>query len=121
MTSDNELQELLHKATRVKEVILNTKARHKILVQEIKGKRNKLMIDMTLEIDGSVAQGKIEREIDSLDQREFKLHYDMKKTLSTADVEINEIIGDITRRFGPNSDSNRTPGDTQDYERGATK
>ena len=116
-----ELSELLGRATRAKEIITNTKNKHKTLVQEIKEKRNQLMIDMTLEIDGSVAQEKIEREIDSLDQREFKLHSDFKKVLSAADKEINEIVVEITeRQLGPDWNSNHSPVNARSNERGST-
>jgi hypothetical protein len=64
------------------------------------------MIDMTEQMDGSIMQSQIEREIDLLDQREFKLHSDFKKILSAADRQTNEIQNEIVHvKFGPNRSS----------------
>jgi hypothetical protein len=118
---DPTLCNLLNRAVRAREILVSTKEKHKVLVQKIKEKRNQLMIEMTNEIDGSEAQSKIEREIDSIDQREFQLHHDYKKVLLAADTEINEIIGEITERFGPGWNSNKSSRNAQDDERGATE
>lgn len=120
--AESTLCQLLNKAVRVKEIMITSKEKHKASVQKIKERRNKLMIDMTYEVDGSAAQSEIEREIDSLDKKETQLHYDFKKILSSADTEINEIRNEIMRyRFGPSWNSDNTSANAQVNEQGAAQ
>lgn len=99
----NELvYEDLVRAVRSRSVLISAKQAHREKVEEIKLKRQQLLMRATEFIEGSPAMDQIHRDIDLLDKQEFEFHRKFKKTIQETEDVINRVItGMVERRFGP--------------------
>jgi DNA repair ATPase RecN len=88
----------LERAVRAREILVTSREKHKQRLQEIKRKRNELLLQMTTCDDESIQYENLERQIDVLDQQEYELHAKLKKVLQAADKEINESITRIVQQ-----------------------
>ena len=88
----------LERAVRAQNILVTSREKHKQRLQEIKQKRNELLLQMTTCDDKSVQYENLERQIDVLDQQEYELHAKLKKVLQAADKEINESIARIVQQ-----------------------
>lgn len=100
---DDFIYENLARAVRARSILLDAKKAHTEKVEEIKTKRQQLLVKATELVEGSPAMDEIHRAIDLLDSEEFEIHRKFKKTLQQTEHEINGVTGAIMeRRFGPN-------------------
>jgi glycyl-tRNA synthetase beta subunit len=100
---DDFIYENLARAVRARSILLDAKKAHTEKVEEIKTKRQQLLVKATELVEGSPAMDEMHRAIDLLDSEEFEIHRKFKKTLQQTEHEINSVTGAIMeRRFGPN-------------------
>jgi hypothetical protein len=97
----------LVRAVRSRSTLISAKQAYSEKTDEIKNKRQKLLMRATEFIENSPAMDQIHREIDLLDKEESDLYYKFRKTIEDTENDINRIItGMLERRFGPNWNSN---------------
>ena len=111
----------LERAVMARNILVNSKSKHKQRTKEIDEQRNALLMKMTLCEENSIQYEDIERQIEILDKREYDLHAKFKKVLQTADKEINESIEKIMERHKQSSRGRDSAlSDAPDNELGAT-
>lgn len=111
--------EELERAVRAREILNNSRAKHKDQIEKIKKQRNELLLQMTECKEESIQYQNLERQIDALDQQEFDLHSKYKKILQVTDKEINDTIGEIVwQRFGSDLYRYTASGDAPDHDDG---
>lgn len=101
---NEELCRLLAKAVAVNHLIRSRREEHKAKVKELDAKRHAIYLRASEFDESSSEMDEFNRQLDSIDKKEFELHDNLRKFLKQADGEITKTVNAITEyRFGPNS------------------